>query len=205
MNSARSSTRPLCTSSRSVFPNCLPVSLAVLRPAGDDQPIIVTPGQDLPKCGDQVFEPLVGRDLPKNRIVFSPSRIPSRRFASLGVRRVFGTALLIPNGMTVTRFSCDAKLLDEFTLHLFRVNEDMVGKPILDSERQPIEERIVGVPPAGIHIVHGAGRSSSPSLVVKHQQRSIEELEFVVPQDMKDSRPGRRGVANQPGSSTSRP
>ena len=81
--------------------------------------------------------------LPKNRIVFSCLRMPSRSFASAGVRLVFGTALLIPNGMTVSPVPWHAKLLDEFNLHLFRVNEDMVGEPILDSECQPIEKRIL--------------------------------------------------------------
>ena len=34
-----------------------------------------------------------------------------------------------------------------------RLHEDEVGEPILDSERNPIEVGILGIPPARIHIV----------------------------------------------------
>ena len=102
------------------------------------------------------------------------------------------------------RDDCDpcashAELLDEFTLHLLRMNEDVVGEPILDSQRKPIEARILGIPLARIHIVRCEDDPFPQQPVVKHQQRSIEELEFVIPQDMKDLRLGCRSIANQLG------
>ena len=52
--------------------------------------------------------------------------MPSRCFASAGVRCVFGTALLIPNGMTVTHVRLYTELFDKFKLHLFCMNKDVV-------------------------------------------------------------------------------
>ena len=79
------------------------------------------------------------------------------------------------------------------------MNKDVVGKPILDSEREPVEARIPRIPLAGIDIVRGEDDFFPQELVVKRQQRSIEELEFVIPQDMKDSRLGCRRIANELG------
>ncbi len=75
----------------------------------------------------------------------------------------------------------------------------MVGKPILDSQRKPIEAGIVRIPYARIHVMHGENYFFPEPLVVKHQQRSIEGLEFIVPQDVKDSWLRFCSVANQPG------
>lgn len=78
------------------FPDRLPVSLAPIRPAGSDQPIILTSGQNLLECADKLVEPLVRRDSAKKRSILSPSRMPSRCFPSSGVRRVFGNSIVDP-------------------------------------------------------------------------------------------------------------
>jgi hypothetical protein len=90
-----------------------------------------------------------------------------------------------------------AEFLDEFKLHSFRMNEDAVGKAILDSKRKPIEMSIFRIAPACIHIVQCEDDLFPQELVIKHQQSSIEELELVVPQDVKDFRLGCGSVANQ--------
>ena len=51
--------------------------------------------------------------------------------------------------------------------------------------------------PACIHIVHCEDHSFSQESVVKHNQRSIEGLELVIPQDVEDLRHGRGGIADQ--------
>ena len=83
--------------------------------------------------------------------------------------------------MTVTRAALYAKALDEFELHLFRMNKDMVGKPILDSQGNPVEERVFGIPLVCIHIVRREDDSLPQEYVVEHKERSIQSLKFVVP------------------------
>src|SRR3984885_14982410 len=77
------------------------------------------------------------------------------------------------------------------------MKEDVVCEPILNSQRKPIETGIPGVPPACIYVVHCEGNSFPKSLVVEHQQRAIEQLELIVPEDVKDSRLGCSDVTNQ--------
>src|ERR1035441_6284158 len=59
--------------------------------------------------------------------------------------------------------------------------EDVVGQPILNFQRKPIEPGIAGIPSSFIHIVHCQDDLVPQQPVVKHKQRSIEELELVVP------------------------
>ena len=66
-------------------------------------------------------------------------------------------------------------------LHLGRVNEDMIGQPILDSQGKAIERRVLRISLARINVVRGEDDLLSQQLVVQHQKSSIEELEFVVP------------------------
>jgi len=75
----------------------------------------------------------------KDGIVLSPWRMPSRSFASLGARDVSGTESLIPNGMRHDSCPLRAILLDELNPHSFRMNKNMAGEPILDSQRKPIQ------------------------------------------------------------------
>src|SRR5437773_556174 len=136
------------------FLYCCPVSLAVFRSAHNNQPIATAPGQDLSKCGDQVFEPLVRCDVTEkqNRPL---SVIDAQSLLCL----VRGEACVRNSIVDPERNDGDpgllhAKLRDEFNLHLLRMNEDMVRKPILYSECKPIEERVFRISPACIHIVY---------------------------------------------------
>ena len=54
------------------------------------------------------------------------------------------------------------------------------------------------MPPTGIYIVRSEKDSLPEEPVVEHQQRAIEKLKFVVPQDIKDSWLGSGGITNQP-------
>ena len=92
--------------------------------------------------------------LPKNRIVFWPSRMPNCCFAADGVRLVFGTALLIPNGMTVTLSPRTPNSSMSSLLHLLGMNQDVVRESILNSKRKAIDARIPEIPPSSIHVVH---------------------------------------------------
>jgi hypothetical protein len=77
------------------------------------------------------------------------------------------------------------------------VNEDAICKAVLDPEREPIENRILRIAPCSIHVVQCQSDLFSKEFVIEHQQCSIEELEFVVPQDVKDFWFGCRRVANK--------
>lgn len=66
----------------------------------------------------------------------------------------------------------------------------MVRKSILGSQRQTIETCIVSIPPASVHIMRGEHDLFLQEPVVSHEQCSVKQLELVVPQNVKDSRPG---------------
>jgi hypothetical protein len=61
------------------------------------------------------------------------------------------------------------------------MNEYVVSKAILNCQRKAIEQRIVFVPSALIHVMRGERNLLPHRLIIKHQQSSIEKLELVVP------------------------
>jgi hypothetical protein len=73
----------------------------------------------------------------------------------------------------------------------------MVDQSILNSERKTIEGRIASVAFTHVHVVSGEDDFLTEQPVVKHEQRSIEELELVIPKNVKDARLRRGGVSNQ--------
>src|SRR5438034_6966329 len=75
----------------------------------------------------------------------------------------------------------NAESLEELTLHLFRMNKDMIGESILDSQCKTIEQRIRRVPPARINIVRGEDDFFPKEFVVKNEQRSVEKLKLIIP------------------------
>ena len=77
------------------------------------------------------------------------------------------------------------------------MNKDVVGKVILDSQGKAIKKRVVRIPLACIHIVRSESDLLALQLVVEHQHSSVEYLEFAVPKDMKDLRPGDGGVPDK--------
>ena len=73
----------------------------------------------------------------------------------------------------------------------------MVAKPILDAQRKPVEPTVTAVPLSSVDVVRGKDNSFPEKAIVEHQHSSIEVLEFVVPEDMKDPRPRPCGVLRQ--------
>ena len=92
-----------------------------------------------------------------------------------------------------------AKLADELLLHLFRMNERMIGEPVLDSQRKTIEGGVLFIALRRVHVVHGKHNLFSQQLVVVGEQCSVEMQELVVPQDVKDLWLRCGGVADQLG------
>ena len=135
----------------------------------------------------QVFEPFIGCDVAEKQdrlfIVSYPQSSPCLGWSKTRVR----------NGIVDAEWDdrdpvrSHAELLAELKLHLFRVNEDVVGQTILDSQGEPIEQRILRIPTCRIHIVSCEDDSFPQDPVVKHEQGSIKGLQFVVPQDVKNS------------------
>ena len=80
------------------FPDSVPVALTVVGPAGDDQPIAVTAGQDLAERGNEVLKSFVRSDLMPKKVwfLFYLLECPVVAWPRFEVRFVFGTASLIP-------------------------------------------------------------------------------------------------------------
>src|SRR5277367_4758223 len=100
------------------------------------------PDQNLSKRTDQILETFIRRNSPKKK---------NRLFIFLEAKSLLciaGRKTRVRNSIVdPERDDCDpgalhAKLLDEFKLHLFRMNEDVVGEPILDSQCDPIDARV---------------------------------------------------------------
>ena len=77
------------------------------------------------------------------------------------------------------------------------MNQDVIHQAVLNSQRKPIEPRIVIVPLTGVHVVRGEHHFFAEQLIVENQERSIEQVEFVVPQDVKDLRLSYGSITNQ--------
>src|ERR1700732_43130 len=79
------------------------------------------------------------------------------------------------------------------------MNEYMVGKLVLYPQGKTIDGRIFRISPAGIYIVDRESDLLPHQPVEKHEQSTIEDLEFVIPQDMKNLWLGCGGVVDQLG------
>jgi hypothetical protein len=169
-------------------------------PAGrDDQAIIVMPGQDLSERRDQVFEALVRRDPAEEEnclIGLTHAQLP---FCLARRETRVRNGIIDSEGDHRNPASSHAKLVDQLTLHFFRVHEDMVRQPVLSPQSKSIEASILGISPVRIHVVRREHDLLPQQLVIKHEHSSIEGLEFVVPEDMKNPGLGCRSVANQLG------
>ena len=133
------------------------------------------------ECGDEVFKPLVRYDSAEEQ---------ERPFISLDAQSLLclvrseicvRNSIIDPVRNYCYRRSAHAKFLLEFSLHLLRMNEDAIRQPILNFQSETIEAGITRVSPAGVNIVHGKHYIFPQDFVVEHQQRSIKNLEFVVP------------------------
>src|SRR5215469_2015858 len=131
------------------------------------------------KCRYKIFKALVRRDpAEKQNRPFTISDAQSLLCLARGKTRV-RSKIVDPERDDSDPGLLRAKVLHEFELRLFCVNEDMVGEPILDLQREPIDERISRIPPACIHIVRREDDPLPQELVVKHKQRSVQGLKLV--------------------------
>ena len=103
-----------------LFLDCVPVTLAiVLRPAGDDQPVIVALGQKSVEMQSiRYSSPLYGVILPKNKIVFLVILDAESLLRVVLRERRLRNSIIDPERDDVTRARCTSKLLAEFKLHL---------------------------------------------------------------------------------------
>ena len=136
---------------------------------------------------------------PKNKSTLSNSLMPSRRLASDEERPVFGTVVLMPNGITVTLSPATPN--DEQSAHSsFALCGQKCGRSAdIESSAKAgfADESFASRLPAFTLWAVKYDPFAQQS-VIEHQHRAIEEFEFVVPQDVEDFRLRRRRVANQP-------
>ena len=171
--------------------------VASLHLAGYDQPIRRVAGHQFPACGQQVLDALVGLDSPEaeHGLLFVPDAQSPLRLLRGQIRVRKSVVDRMPDHGH--RLLGNAEILDQLISHLAGVNEDMVAQPVLHSEREPVEPRIIAVPLPLIHIVRGESDLFSQHPVIEHQQSAVEELDLAVPQDMKHGRPRQSGIAHQ--------
>src|SRR6266550_3169130 len=89
------------------------------------------------------------------------------------------------------------KALDELFFHRGRMNENVVGQAILNSQCEAIEDRVVRIPLGRINVMCGEGDLLPLQFVIEHQQGSIEGVKLIVPQDMEDRRLRARRVSDK--------
>src|SRR5216683_5567507 len=77
------------------------------------------------------------------------------------------------------------------------MNKKVRGKSILYSQRQAIQERILRVPRASIYIMYREDIFLAQHPVEHHQEGSIKQLEFVVPENVKYLRFSMRSIPEQ--------
>ena len=78
------------------------------------------------------------------------------------------------------------------------MHENVVGQAILRPQRRAIEPRVGPVSHACIHVVNREDDLLSQPLVIERQQRAIERVELVVPEDVENLRDGRGRITQQP-------
>src|SRR5208282_887419 len=148
-NDAISDVGPICC-----LQNLLAIFFAAFHwLAGDDQPVGRILGKNLLKCRQQVFETLIGRDSSKekNCSFFFPDAQPPFRFRR-SETRVFSN-LIDSKRYDRNSLRSDAKIPAEFTLHLVRMNENVINEPILNLQSQMFDWRIARVPLVFINVV----------------------------------------------------
>jgi hypothetical protein len=77
------------------------------------------------------------------------------------------------------------------------MNEDVVGKSILNPKGEAVQERICTVSFAGIHVMSREHDSFSQEPVIEHQQCAIKQFKFVIPEYMEDFRPAFGGIVEE--------
>ena len=64
-----------------------------------------------------------------------------------------GTALLMPNGTTVTALVRDSEVANELRFHLVGVDENVLGESVLCPERPSIQPMVRAVPSSRVHVM----------------------------------------------------
>src|SRR5215472_2273056 len=106
-----------------VLPNFSPVFFAPIRPAGDDQAIILAPLAELSKCRDEVFETLIRSDsAEKKKRLFILANTESLLCLARGQMRV-GDSVVNTERDHGDPIALHAEFLDEFNPHLFRMDK----------------------------------------------------------------------------------
>src|SRR6266850_2046102 len=75
----------------------------------------------------------------------------------------------------------NAKNVVELAFHPLRMNEYVIGEPILNSQRKAIEQRIVRISSALINVMCSYDNLLPQGLIIYHHQSSIQVLKFVIP------------------------
>src|SRR5262249_4984218 len=77
------------------------------------------------------------------------------------------------------------ELRHELAFHRIGVHEHVMAEPILNAKRAPIEPAVPAVARRSVHVVHCKNDALSNHPVVGHQEGAVEDLEFVVPENVK--------------------
>ncbi len=88
--------------------------------------------------------------------------------------------------------------MNQVGLHLVRVHDNAIGKAILGSKGQAIDKVVVAGSRSRVDVVSRQHNRLAECLVVQHQQRAIDRLELVVPEDVEYRRFRSPRVANEP-------
>jgi hypothetical protein len=67
------------------------------------------------------------------------------------------------------------------------MNENEVRKSVLRFQRESIQPTIATIALPGIHIMRGQHNSFTEQTVIQHEERSIEDFELIVPQNVENS------------------
>src|SRR4051812_36753959 len=149
------------------------------------------------KSIDKVLEALIWRDGSKKQDCLV------RRANSELKTCIVASYRCLRNGIVDTEWNhgyrglADAKFCSQLLFHPARVDEDVVHQPILNAQREPVEPAVVAVPASGIHVMDRQNQALPVHPVIEHQNRAVEELNLVVPEDVKYLCIACSGVANQ--------
>ena len=75
-------------------------------------------------------------------------------------------------------------MFKQFILHPVGVYKDVVGKAILDSQGKPVEHRVFRVSARRVNVMRGENNLLSEEFVIHHEQSAVQELDFVVPENV---------------------
>src|SRR5579871_5712292 len=175
-----------------------PISFVAFWSTGDDQAIIASSASDSFQCRNQIFEPFVWSDVAKeqNDLLATNNAQTLSCFARREPR--IRNSVIDPERNDSHPCHRHIKLIEEFTLQLLGMNKGMIRELVLDPQCEAIEVAVPTISFGCINIVRREDNFLSQTLVVSHQDSSVEQLELVVPKNMKYLGLSSRGIADQP-------